>query len=629
MGKPQFDPNKPFKPAGTATTQIQEVQEKPPFNSQAGFQPVDAEDAEGETTLIEDIVGGIQAAGEFFDKYTGAPARAAIWEAQHGRNPFSGFVEQFAEDPRRAPTGQEIARKAGVPDTSMNAGLTTYTNPKTGITIPIREEDAPTLQEAVGLVIDIAADPINLIPGAMLAKPFTKGAQGVRRVGKMFRRGEDVVEAGAEAGARARAGAQFEIGPSVIEQQGKAFDFKAPESLDELRAWNPTGAQSDLVSKHRLSQIENVVKDLEVKPLKYHYSMLDNPKKMKELKLHFENLPTADAQKIAAYNQAMVNEAKEKLIHTVFELSNGNPRSLTDAGFDFIESMKTQYATEREALGPMFQEIQRRSNVLDQDAARGLIVNLAENSKIGKLLTQDPQTGRLFLMKNTPRTGLSDREYQILSRLVDDLNDGMTFTEMQAARDFLRKAIDPMNPRETAEIGKVRSLMLGQMEEMTGSMGDDVGSVFKKYAINERARESVEKIIGGKIETLDAMFAANPDKVVKKIFANPNHAEVVRGYIGAEKFQELVGSFLYHGVTKATDSVHGFQPHKFKTWLKSNHQFLEANLSAAEMDRVLALTDYAVLGQKFIAEVNPSGTAASLKAMIEPQTMVQRISQGA
>mgnify|MGYP007064331844 CR=1 FL=1 len=152
------------------------------------------------------------------------------------------------------------------------------------------------------------------------------------------------------------------------------------------------------------------------------------------------------------------------------------------------------------------------------------------------------------------------------------MSDGRAFTEMQAARDFLRKAIDPMNPRETAEIGKVRSLMLGQMEEMTGSMGDDVGSVFKKYAINERARESVEKIIGGKIETLDAMFAANPDKVVKKIFANPNHAEVVRGYIGAEKFQELVGSFLYHGVTKATDSVHGFQPHKFKTWLKSNHQ---------------------------------------------------------
>ena len=156
---------------------------------------------------------------------------------------------------------------------------------------------------------------------------------------------------------------------------------------------------------------------------------------------------------------------------------------------------------------------------------------------------------------------------------------------------------------------------------------DDVGQLFKRYAINEKSREAVEKIIGGKIESLDAMFSASPDNVLKKIFSNSNHAAIIREYIGAEKYQELVGSYLQHGVSRATDSVNGFSPYKFKTWLKSNQQFLEGNLSPDQIDRVLALTDYAVFGKKFLAEVNPSGTAASIAEMIEPQNFVQRISQ--
>lgn len=580
-----------------------------------GWRPI-GELNEEDDSFLGGLMGGVQAVGEFFDKYTGAPTRKAIHEAQMGRDPISGFTGQFGEDPSLAPTGQDIAEKAGVPDTSLNVGLTSYTNPKTGITVPIREEDAPTLQEAAGLGIDIAADPVNLIPGAVLAKPFTKGAQGIRGIRRMIKGGEGVAEAGAKAKATAK------VGPVTVEQR---LPLKPPESLEELKNWRPRGADSDLVSSGRLRQIEKSVPDLEYRPLNYHHDMLANPKKMKELKLKFENLPTEDAQNIAAYHQAMVNEATEKLNETVYRLSNDNPMSLTDAGYNFVETAKTQYLAEKEALGPLFQEIQRRSGALNVDAAQDLIVNLGENSKIGKLLAQNPDTGRLTLTKNTPRTGLSDKEYGILSRLVDDLNDGMTFPEMQAARDFLRKAIDPMNPKETAEIAKVRSLMLGQMEEMSGRFGDDVGNVFKKYAINEKSREAVEKIIGGKIDTLDSMFAANPDKVVKKIFSNPKYAEVIKTYIGAEKYQELVGSFIQNGVTRATDSVHGFSPHKFKTWLKSNHQFLQANLAPDEMERVLALTDYAVMGKKFIADVNPSGTAASLHSMVDPKGLINKI----
>lgn len=150
-------------------------------------------------------------------------------------------------------------------------------------------------------------------------------------------------------------------------------------------------------------------------------------------------------------------------------------------------------------------------------------------------MLQVGEDGKMFLSKNAPRSGISDAEHGMLSRLIEDLNDGMSFKDIQNTRAFLRKAIDPANPGATVEIAKARSVLLSYLEGMAAKGGDEVGRVFKAYAQNERSRESIEKIIGGKIESLDAMFAANPDRVVQKIFSNPNHAKVLGSYVGPEK----------------------------------------------------------------------------------------------
>lgn len=554
------------------------------------------------TNWPKNMMAGLQKV----DEYTGAPIRKFITESVTG------------EELEKAPTGAEQAKRLGVTDVTYGE--------KFGLPGYLGGNISPA--DVAGVGLEVLQDPFTLGAAAV------KGVQGLARAGAPLAErafGRQAVRATqnqaaqATAESAAKSSASISGGGSTLEQGGQLFSVKAPQSLDELRQWKPQGNSGALPGKQRLAQIESVVPDLQVKPLKIHYDMMDNPKAMKELKLRFENLPTEDAKKIAAYNQGIIDESVNKIAQTVGEFSGSAPRSLTDAGYDLISSVKNKYQSEKEMLGPVFQQIQQNADSMGQVASRDLAIALGENTKVGKLLAQDEATGRLMLKKNSPRTGLSDSEHGILARVIDDLNDGMTFKELQDTREFLRKAIDPTNPGASAEIGKVRSVMLGQLEELASRQGASVGETFKAYAKNERARESFEKIIGGSVDSLDAMFAANPDKVLQKIFSNPNYAKIVGEYVGPQKMNEMVGAYIQSGIAKATDSATGFAPHKFKSWLKTNEKFLSANMPAEIVERLSALADYGYYGKRFLDEVNPSGTAASLIEALQPGNFFQRL----
>lgn len=408
-----------------------------------------------------------------------------------------------------------------------------------------------------------------------------------------------------------------------------SVNINKPQSLEELRAWKPTESMSELPAKGRLIEVERSLPDLQTKPLKYHHDMLDNPKAMKNLKLQFENLPTKDAQQIAAYNQQMINESGQKVISTVDdltkEITGQKPKSVIDSGLDFIDSVKNIYKEEKNILGPLFERFQKQAAKTSVREAQDLGRAIGENTKIGNILKIDQETGKLFLGENLPRLGMSSQEHAALKSVINDLNDGVTFKEIQNIRDFLRKQIDPSNPKATEELSKVRSIMLDYLETKSRSAGESVHSVFKKYAQNERARESIEQIIGGKIESLDKMFEANPQVTIQKIFSNPNHVEVVTNYVGPEKIQELMASHIKDGVSKSFDSVKGFDPSKLRAWLGQNSKFFENYSDPALFERLKSLADLGYMGKRFLDEVNPAGTAASLAAMIEPKTLFKNL----
>jgi len=69
-----------------------------------------------ETSIGEDILEGIGTIGEYIDRYTGAPVRAAVGAAQKGEPILEAGYEQIGEPTKHAPTGKEIMQEFGVSD---------------------------------------------------------------------------------------------------------------------------------------------------------------------------------------------------------------------------------------------------------------------------------------------------------------------------------------------------------------------------------------------------------------------------------------------------------------------------------------------------------------------------------
>jgi hypothetical protein len=133
--------------------------------------------AEFATGLAKKGLEGVQAAGQFVDKFTGAPTRAGISALQQGKGILgagAAFGKQFGEDPTRAPTGKDIAREFGVPATEFETPFRSFDLPG--------ERVKTTAQDVAGLGIDVLADPTLVVPVGTVAK----GAAAVgKAVGKV------------------------------------------------------------------------------------------------------------------------------------------------------------------------------------------------------------------------------------------------------------------------------------------------------------------------------------------------------------------------------------------------------------------------------------------------------------
>lgn len=126
-------------------------------------------------SLLEDAArSGLSAVGKAsraLDSVTGAPIRAAVGAFQEGGNPMQAAGEQFRSlDPSKAPTGKDIAMKAGI------SGENTIQSP---ITLNPWDSEANKMSPAgiVGAGVETALDPTTYIPGFAVGKTAEKGAQ--------------------------------------------------------------------------------------------------------------------------------------------------------------------------------------------------------------------------------------------------------------------------------------------------------------------------------------------------------------------------------------------------------------------------------------------------------------------
>ena len=564
----------------------------------------------GEVMDPNQFIPGLMAGLKKIDEYTGAPIRKFT----------TGLISGQPQD--HAPSGAEQAKMLGVPTTTYGE--------KYGVPSYLGGNVAPS--DVAGFGLEVVQDPLMLAQGLMkvggklmpIIKEAPEAMKGILSAeGGQTAKGFGEGAASANAESLAKTGVQLDSGKTAIENNGMLFQKTQPKNLEELNHVELPNDSGKLASYDRMKDIEKIVPDLTVRPLNYHYEMLKNPEAMKELKLEYQNLPSESSKKIAAYNQAMVSEARDKIKGTVNEITGHDPISLSDQGENIINDVKNKYIQEKDSLGPMFQKIKETSTPLNAQEAKDFQIALANNTKMDALLKVE-KNGSIGFLPYSPKYGLSSNEYNQLKKVMTDFNGPMSFKDIQNSRDYLRKLIDPSNPKATEELSKARSFMLDQLEEMANK-NSDMRDVFSNYAKNERTREQFESIMGGKVDSLDAMFRANPDKVVKKILSNPNYVQITENYLGKDKTKDLIQSYLSDGLEKSFSDVKGFKPHEVQNWLTKNKQFVDRYLDKDVSERISALADYGYQAKRFMDQVNPSGTAASLLKGIEPIGFAQKV----
>lgn len=136
------------------------------------------------------VLRGVAKVGETIDKYGGAPTRAAISKLQDDVTEpgvaLEAFKNQFGEDPKLAPTGKNIVRRAGIPDATLSE-LAPALYSETGEGLPLKKGGAldPSASGALGFGVDVVADPLNVIPIGAAAKVITGTlGRGAKLAGK-------------------------------------------------------------------------------------------------------------------------------------------------------------------------------------------------------------------------------------------------------------------------------------------------------------------------------------------------------------------------------------------------------------------------------------------------------------
>lgn len=205
---------------------LEEQPEPPGFFRQAG----------------EALLSGMIKVGQAVDSVTGAPTRAAVFKIQEGGSFLDAIgqaVEQFAEDPEQAPTGEQIAVKAGIdPNDKVEFTLGAGGPSEVPVSVPAGK--------FYGFLVDLALDPTNLIPGVAASKATAKAAA------------KGTVKAAKTAGKLAVGGAEI-VAPTAV-RAGRAVAKSADEAADSIRKFlNPKQSPdldelAEIASRHGIGR---------------------------------------------------------------------------------------------------------------------------------------------------------------------------------------------------------------------------------------------------------------------------------------------------------------------------------------------------------------------------------------
>lgn len=571
--------------------------EAPAFDPDAylaskGADPNKPLEAYEEPGFLASIGQGIVKAGQFVDSYTGAPTRSAIGAAQEGKNPLSAFVSQFGGDPTLAPTGKQIAERAGVSteesivntadqrqafDERYNPGLAALIKKSGGY------QDQKSFSPAgmIGLGIDASADLTNIIPGAFIARNLVRGgAKGAEMLGRGVK---TTVNAAADAAKTSK------VGNAVVETakatKAALDDIFKPKQADDFMRWVDVAQRNGIDPTSLPESIEfgqgSVVS-------RVARSVREGP------------VGQADMERF----QDGVLQVNNAVDRKVINIGGGLPLNDIEAG----DLIRQGY---NEALAGTFEAGDTTYNEVIRQLPGAKINPTWQNqidSKVAGLERWAQGRVRRGLTKSAKEQGA-----QILNAVSQLRNGNGSLKQVYEAMVDIREVAFSRANMSLADtppdVKKFQDLYFTLRDAFAGSTRMQGGEQMYNQLI--QSNEVISSFLRNK-EPIAKMLENKqlaPEKLFKSLISGGDTTKIqaLREMLTPEQFNQLKGAYLESLITRNSDETINFGA--LRTRIQKNRSII-SNLF--EPDEIREVAELVLLGEKFgPAVLSTSGTGGS------------------
>lgn len=446
--------------------------------------------------------------GEFVDSYTGAPTRAAVGAVQTGQNPIAAFLQQFGEDPHQAPTGKDIAKKAGLGDTSLSDVFPDLYSPTGDEWFKFKKGGMldPTASGAAGLGIDIAADWTNLIPVSLAAKSLAQGGAKTAEIGaKAAAKGADLIT-GTETASNAIRGA---------ENTSKAL----MKSVDSVV--NPKVSQG-------FSDAVRVAKENDIDPSLLSESIEFGPgSTIARWQKHIAEGPAGEA--VLARHAEGLKQINDAVDNKISQISGRKvPADVAEAG----QSIKQAYDN---AVKSFFDKIDLTYDSVQKYYPGGPVAKDAREALASDLNGLE-KTAKGFLARGDD----FQKSYgSQLMRLSNSVRQANNFKQLNEIRQWIGEHSYASDSK-----GYIRDLYHDINDALETTVRKNVNPEFADEIINNnkaitdfiRTKEPIVSVISNKGVADEAIF--------KRLFSDSKKAGSLKSVLSPEDFNSLKGAYL-------------------------------------------------------------------------------------
>lgn len=406
-----------------------------------------------------------------------------------------------------------------------------------------------------------------------------------------------------------------------VAPEGKSIGSKISESLtttpesdalaEALKKSGINEASEFAPQLDAIKRAKKVLPDMKYPPMSAHENALSSPAKKDTFdKILYGNSPVSE--NLQKYHGKMTEEIGDVINDTAKKFAPNIGK--TNAGQKVVDSFVEGYEGLRSELGKGFEAI-KDVPVDPTVMSKTILSNISENPVLGPILALDNETGRITLKPWSPKLGNIDKApYEKLRDAVDALNTPNTVKEVQRIREYLRGAVDPLNPGAYRALNEFRKVSLDSLGD---AIGDNPGvkNLFKQYALNEQRKELLEEVLGKSVDSAQGLRNVAPEKVLDRIFQNTQTVKAVGEILGEDKLKESAGYMLQKLIQESKDPTTGVI--RTGNLLRSMYgpngkiEMLEMALPKQEMAKIKAALDIAKLIPSAPAS-NPSKTSYTL-----------------